>query len=231
MLITVGQWRRAMTAGLAFVVLFLVGVFLVSTPDIKKKDTQATAAAKYVRWISNSGHRTDTLISAYLLIVAAIVFVWFVQALRTAFLPNNIVADRTVGALSAAGAGVIATAAIINATVAGSMTFGSEPAPSGDTVRVIMDIAFPELCVAFGLIAAAIIAAFALVTTGNRTLPRWLAYGGWLGALGAALGALFLPFVFPLLWFLLVAIVGIIRAPAALVTLGREPTPGAATAR
>lgn len=212
-----------MVAGIVFVVFFVVGVFLVSTPDIKKKDTQATAAAKYAHWISNSGHRTDVLVSAYLLIVAAIAFVWFIQALRVAILADNIVADRTVGALSAAGAGVISAAAIINATIAGSMSFGSEPAPNGDTVRVVMDVAFPMLCVAFGLVAGAIIAAFAVVSAGNRTLPRWLAYGGWVGALGAVLGALFLPFVLPLLWFLVVAIVGALRPPAAFVAVGHEP--------
>jgi hypothetical protein len=224
-MITVAQWRRAMTAGILFVVLFVVGVFLVSTPDIKKKDTEATASAKYAHWISNHGHRVEVVVSAYLLIVAGILFVWFIQALRTELLSTNIVADRTVGALSAAGAGVIAAGAIINATIAGSILFGDEPVPDGDTIRVVMDIAFPMLFVAFGLIYGAIIAAFALVTASTRALPRWVAYTGWLGVLGAILGVIFLPVVLPLLWFLIVAIVGLTRPPKVGIALGHEAAP------
>ena len=64
-----GQLRRAMAAGIAFVVLFVPGVFLNfgDTPNIKSSDTNAVAAQKWVTELSSSGHRTGLIVSAYLL--------------------------------------------------------------------------------------------------------------------------------------------------------------------
>jgi hypothetical protein len=75
----------------------------------------------------------------------------------------------------------------------------------------------------WGLVSACIIGTMATAAGRAGTLPRWLVIGGWIGALGAIVGVLFFPLVLPLLWFLLVAIVGLRRAPRTAGTLPRDP--------
>ena len=80
---TPAELRRAASAGIAFVVLFVVGVFVTfgNSPDIKKHDSDAVTAGKFVAKLSDSGARTGLLVGAYLLVAAALAFVWFSQAL------------------------------------------------------------------------------------------------------------------------------------------------------
>jgi hypothetical protein len=204
-----------MAAGIVFVVLFVVGVLVsfANTAEIKDKDTAATAAAKVVDRLSDSGNRVGIVVGAYVLIVAAVAFVWFTSGLRSC-LATNAVAARLVSGLGVLGAGAIAIGAILNATIAGAISFGNEPVPSGDAARVLMDTFFPLLFVVFGLVAAALIATVSVGLLQTPSLPRWLSYAGWIGVLGAIFGVIFLPFVLPLLWFLAAAIVGLVRPPA-----------------
>src|ERR1700726_136435 len=205
-----GRQRRAMFAGIGFVVLFVAGVILTfsDTPEIKKSDTAATAAQKWLTELSTSGHRVGIIVGAYLLLVAAIAFVWFCSGLRE-WLGLSAGAGRALSALSVLGAGVIAVATMFGgASVAGGIEFGENPLPSGESLRTGAEPFFPLLFVAFGLVSAAIIVTIAVSATREGGLPRWLAYAGWLGALGSILGVIFFPFVLALLWYLAVAIVG-----------------------
>ena len=202
-----------MTAGIAFVILFVAGVlvFLGNTPSIKSKDTDAIASAKFVKQLSSSGHRAGLIISAYLLILAGIAFIWFTSGLRNR--SASPVGGRMVSALGVLGAGALAAAAMAVAVVAGAVSLGSEPVPqNGDAMRVVMDLAFPFLFVVFGLVSAALIGTIA-VTGRTSGLPSWLLNLAWVAVLGAVLGVIFIPIILPLLWFVLVAILGL-RGPA-----------------
>ena len=66
---TVSQLRRTMVAGMAFVLLFVGGVFLTfgDTPEIKSSDTAVTAAAKWTLELSQSSHRVGLLIGGFVL--------------------------------------------------------------------------------------------------------------------------------------------------------------------
>lgn len=217
--------RGAMTAGIGFVVLFVVGVLVSfgNSPDVKSKDSDAVAAAKYVHTLSSSSHRAGLIVGGYLLVLAAIAFVWFTQGLRLRL--GSTVAGRLVSGLGIVGATAIAISGLTNATTAGSIAFGDEPVPrDGDTIRILMDLTYPMLFIAFGLTAAALIVTVAVV--GRREgLPSWLCYTGWLGALGAIVSFIFVPMVLPLLWFLAVAVTGLTR-PA----VTAQPTPAPAMA-
>jgi hypothetical protein len=59
---SVGQQRRAMVAGMGFVVLFVAGVIVNfgDTPEIKSSDTAATAAQKWVSELSSSGQHSPS---------------------------------------------------------------------------------------------------------------------------------------------------------------------------
>jgi hypothetical protein len=216
-----GQLRRAMAAGIAFVVLFVAGVFLNfgDTPNVKSSDSNAVAAQKWVTELSGSGHRTGLIVSAYLLILAGLAFLWFTVGLR-AWLAPDPSAGRLVLGLGVLGATAMAAAAMAGASVAGSVSFGNEPVPlSGDAIRVVMGVFFPFLFVVFGLVSAALIATVAVVVVRTGVLPRWVAYTGWLAVLGSLAGVVFLPFVLPLLWYLVVSIVGLTRASPAPVAV------------
>jgi hypothetical protein len=207
-----------MAAGVLFVVFFLAGVFVTfgNTPEIKSSDTAASAAQKWLGELSTSEHRVGLIIGAYLLIIAAIAFVWFCNGLR-----DRLALDsrwgRAVSGLSAAGAAAIAVGALMGgAGIAGGVEFGENPLPqNGDAIRAVSELFFPLIFVAFGLVSACIIGTLTVAAARAGTLPRWLVYGGWLGALGAIGGVIFIPFVLPLLWFLLVALVGTGRAGVA----------------
>jgi len=215
---TPAQLKRSMAAGIAFVVLFVVGVFVSfgNAPNIKKHDSDAVAAAKYVKQLSDSGHRAGLIIGAYLVVLAALALVWFSQGLRS--LVNSEAAGRLVAALGVLGAAALSVGAMCSAVMAGAISFGNEKVPQdGDTIRVVMDLSFPLLFVVGGLVMAAIIATIAV--RGGGSLPVWLQYTSWLGVLGAVMAVIFLPMALPLLWFLAVAITILVRRqPASMPT-------------
>jgi hypothetical protein len=219
-----------MGAGVLFVVLFVVGVLvsLSNEPEIKKKDTQATAAAKYVKYLSDSGHRAGIIIGAYVVILSALAFVWFTQALRSSLVVDSI-SSRVVSSIGILGGAAISVGAVLNATPAGAHSIGNEPLPAGDTIRAVMDLFVPCVLLIFGLVCALIATIMAIGLLRAGTFPRWLAYTAWLAVLGGLAGIEFLPLVVTLLWFLAVAIVGLVRPPAAILAVGAIATePGAA---
>jgi hypothetical protein len=213
-----GPQRRAMLAGVLFVVFFVVGVFLNfgNTPEIKSTDTAATAAQKWLTEMSTSEHRVGVIISAYLLIIAAIAFIWFCDGLR-GWLALEPTWGRAVTGLGVLGAAAIGVGALLGgAGFAGAVEFGESPLPqSGDTMRVMAELFFPMLFVLFGLASACIIGTLSTAVARTGALPRWVAYTGYVAALGAIAGVLFTPFILPLLWFLIVAVLGARRATGA----------------
>lgn len=221
-----GQIRSAMAAGVAFVVLFVAGVLLNfgNTPETKSSDTSTVTAQKWVSYLSSTSHRTALIVSAYLLIVAGLAFVWFTIGLR-ARLAGNPAAGRLISNLGVLGAGAMSAAAMAGAAVAGSVSFGNNPVPQdGDAIRIVMELFFPFLFVVFGLVSAVLIATVAIAVKRTGILPRWVAYTGWIAVLGSLAGVVFLPFVLPLLWYLIVSIMGLSRpSPAAAAV---TPTPG-----
>lgn len=213
------EFRRSMSAGVAFVVLLVVGVFVGfgNGPTIKRHDSDATAAAKYVHTLSSSGHRTGILVGAYLVLLAGLAFVWFSQGLRS--LVSTVAAGRLIAALGVLGAAALTAAAMTSAVVAGAVSFGHEPVPhDGDSIRVVMDLTFPFIGVVFALVSAALVATIA-IRGRVGALPTWLRYAAWLAVLGAIFAVIFFPILLLLLWYLVVAIIGVAR-PAVADTAG-----------
>ena len=159
--------------------------------------------------------------SAYLLILAGIAFIWFTTGLR-AWLAPDLAIGRIISSLGVLAAGAMAAAAMVGAAVAGSIAFGNNPVPqNGDAIRIVMELFFPFLFVVFGLVSAALIATVVVTVKHTGVLPRWVAYTGWIAVLGSLAGVFFLPFVLALLWYLVLGIMGLARA---------SPTPAAVTA-
>jgi hypothetical protein len=224
--------RRAMAAGVAFVVLFIAGVIVnfSNTPEIKSSDTAATASRKWVIELSSSGHRVGIIISAYLLMLAALALVWFCIGLG-GWLTTSQKAGRAIAGLGVLGASAIAVASLLGgAGIAGAVEFGESPLPqNGEAIRVVAELFFPFLFVVFGLASAAIIATLTVAAARTQSLPRWLVYAGWVAVLGSILGVIFFPLILPLLWYLIVAIVGYTRSGhgESTPTAAPAPAPGA----
>lgn len=228
------QQRRSMAAGVVFVVLFVAGTLVSegNAPTIGSNDSAAVAAGKYVAVLSSSGHRVGLLIGGYLLILAALAFIWFTAGLRARLAPTL---GHLVSGLGVLGAAAITTAAMTSAAIAGGVSFGGEPVPrDGETVRAVMDLTFPLLFVVFGLVSAALIAAVA-ISAKRADLPSWVLYSGWVAVIGCVFAVVFIPMVLPLLWYLAVAITGLTRpkrssAPAQSAAGGRPPQHAAPSA-
>lgn len=216
----IAAYRRSMAAGIVFVILFVAGAItsLFNAPELKSSDTAQTAAAKYHDVLSSSGHRAGLVIGAYLLILAGIAFIWFVNGLRSrleAAEPTDAIAPRVLSGLAVFGAGALAAGGMASAVVAGAVSADSEPVPaSGDAMRIVMDMAFPFVFVVFGLVSAALILTLVVTALRNDTFPRWVVHTGWLGALGSVLGIMFTPMVLPMLWYLAVGIAGLAATAA-----------------
>lgn len=209
-----------MAAGIASIVLLVAGVFVTfgSSPNIKNSDSAATQARKYVETLSSSGHRAGIIIGAYLVVLAALAFVWFGQGIRARIASET--AGRLVSALSVLGAAALTAGAMTSAVMAGAVAFGNEKVPSdGDTIRVVMDLFFPFIFVVFGLASAALIAVVAVVGRASA-LPDWMRYAAWVAVIGAIFGVVFFPLVLPLLWYLAFAITTMARPrPAEVATV------------
>ena len=218
------QVRRSMFAGIAFVVLLVVGVFVTfgNSPDIKSKDTDATAAAKYVANLSSSSHRVGILIGAYIIVVAAMLFVWFIHGLRSRLVAGP--AARIMTSLAVVAASAMMAAAMASAAWAGDVSFGGDPVPrNGDAITAVVNLFFPLLFVVFALVSAAIIGITAV--KGRRSgLPSWLFSTAWLAVLGGIFAVIFVPMALPLLWYLAVAITMIAKPGTAHASLERDGT-------
>lgn len=205
-----GELRRAMGAGIAFVVLFVFGTFASLGPEIQNDDTPTAAAKKYFDYVSTSGHRAGLVVGAYALILAAIAFIWFTQGIRR--WGGETIVGGFVGALGVLAGGAMLAAGMTTAVVAGGVEFGNMPGPSssgGEAVRWVMTLTYPFLFVCVGLVSAAIIGAICIGGSRAGVLPKWLAYAGILGVLGGVFGVIFLPMALVVLWYLALAIVGL----------------------
>jgi hypothetical protein len=205
--------RSAMAAGAAFAVLMFAGVivFFGATPDTTG-DTAGTIASKSLDYLGDSGHRTRTLVGAYLLVLASLALVWFViglrERLRVADDPHAI-GPQLVVAFGIIAAAALAFGASIGATLAGNVSFGDEPLPkSGELAWLLPELGVPLMVLTFGLAIAACIATVSVLALRTGGLPRWVAYLGVLGVLGGVLGVMFLPMVLVMIWALIAGIAG-----------------------
>jgi MFS family permease len=201
-----------MLAGIAFPILLAVGTLMVisKSPDSSHKNG-AQYAQLWLNLVNDKGHRTVIIIGCALMMLAALALIWFATTLRDRYQRgsgNPMIGFALVGAVG------IAAAMVGPLAVTGGQSFGSDPAsPDGTAVWFVFTLFFPLLFVVFGLASTAFIAA--LLLTARNALPTWLVVFGWIAALAGIVAVLFLPIVLVLLWYLALAIHGLVRPPAA----------------
>ena len=124
--------RSTLPAGIAFVVLFVVGLLIGSdSPNPDAPDAEWTA------WFDDSGHRTLQIVGALLMVLAALAFVVFI----TGFVRRLRAETMNDGAAQVAhGVGIVVAAAIAIGGIAinqisAAIEIGDIPIPNPDVLR------------------------------------------------------------------------------------------------
>jgi hypothetical protein len=192
------RWGPA--AGILFVVLYVAAWFVSATPD--SDDSAADVAAFY----ADKTHRVAMLVATYLFIAAALLFLWFLVALRRRLLQ----AEGAGGPLAALsyGAGIVFVGLLIVgvfalAAVPGNISFGgADPPRDGDIVTTVQGIGLGLILIGGMLSAATAIVASAVLTLRTGALPRWTAWVGLAAAVALLFAFAWLPQLGLLVWVL-----------------------------
>ena len=213
-----GIQRWAALAGVAYVVLFVIGVILIfgNSPD------SGSAPAKIIAWYSDSGHRTEINIGWVLAGLGYFFFLWFLSALRQAI--RRLEADdgyltglTTIGGVVYAALSLAALAVDTGIRTMSDDTFNHQVYPG--IIHAADDAAW-LLHASGGVGLGAMIIAASLAALRARAVPAW---AGWIGIVVGILGLgliVFFPWFLVGIWILVVSIgmfVRASRAPAAAI--------------
>jgi hypothetical protein len=196
-----GPW-----AGFAFAVLLVVRfVAFLDTPD------SDAPASEWTEYFQDSGHRTQSLVGTYLMVLSGLAFFWFLAwlcgRLREAEGPSGFLSRAAFGAGLLFVAMVFASAVAMG-TVAAGVEFGDTPVPDGEFARQFEGLGFGLLLLGGGFAAGVCMVAASLVALRATLLPRWLAIAGIVaGLLVIPFSVIFIPMVLLLLWVIAVGIV------------------------
>lgn len=220
------RWERWVpAAGIAYVILSLVGTFLVLSlgDEFSPTDSDEEILAFY----ADSGNRTLEFVSVALYAFAVLFFLWFVSTLRDR-LRTVEPEPKSLSAL-AFGAGV-ASAALL---MAGISVHSAIPAAVEETDRFVLDpntarlleyVAF-LLFVGSTMVASVLVAATSVLALRTAVLPRWLGWIGLVVALILLVAVFFFPIVALWAWAVVVSVVLMRRPPVAHLGERSVPTP------
>jgi hypothetical protein len=201
--------RWAPISGIVFVVLMVVGSMLLG--DIPSPDA---SEEEIVDYLADGANHTRNIIGAYLWVVGALAFLWFLTRLRSDL-------GRAEGGTSAIsnlvfGAGVAFAAvwmvcAATYAWVPYAIELRDTPVTDPDLVWVLPSMGRLLLLLGCGFAGLLVLLAASVVIFRTRVFPRWL---GWLGIVAAIV----LPFdviyvnIFPFWgWVFVASIVMLVR--------------------
>ena len=212
------RWERwGPLAGIAFVVLFVVGFSLNNMPSADD------SVAKITSFYNDSGDRAQLIISSYVLWLAALFFFWFVAGLRARLLAVEGAPGRLTSISFGGGLVFIAmliAAASCFASIAGDITFGGDDFGGAQGTflvgaRFIPELGFPLLLIGGAFAAIAMVDAASILIVRTGVVPTWIGYFGFVAAVALLFGVLFLPMIFLVLWVLFVSVAMWRSAPPA----------------
>jgi hypothetical protein len=206
------RWDRwGPIAGIAFVVLMLVGISLALS-DLPSGDDPIS---KFNSFYNDKGDRAKLIIGSYLMVLAGVFFFWFLASLRVKLLgaegaPGRLTSIAFGGGLSFVT--LLMTSAATLMTIEADISFGDEKFVSPDAARYLPELAYPILLIAGAFAAIAMIDAASILIVRTGVLPTWIGWFGFVAAIALLFGFLFLPLVALLLWVLFVS-AAMLRAP------------------
>ncbi len=212
-------WQRWVPlTGIIAAVLLFIGFIMASGPENTDNDQ------KLVAWYADGGHQTTVVAGAYLMAIAGVAILLFMNRLRSVI--SDAEGGRTLFApfILAAGAVFVAGLGVAGASfaaVAADGKFSSDPAfQTPDVIRGIQSLGFGALMVLgmFPLI-------FAMFTTAYASM-RFKVFASWFNWLTIVCGIVlvfavtFIPMVALLVWLI----------AGSIVLMGHQPAATAATA-
>jgi hypothetical protein len=201
--------RWAPISGIAFVVLMVVGSMLVG--DVPAPDASGQEIATY---LADSGAHTRNIIGAYLWVIGALAFLWFLVRLR-----NDIrAAEGGAGSLStlAFGAGVAfvaiwAVSAAAYAALPYAIELRAAPITDPELVRLLLATGRLSLLLGGGFSGILVILAAVVAIFRTRVFPRWLAWVGIVASIVLLFDVVYVT-IFPFwTWVLVASIVMLMR--------------------
>lgn len=201
------RWERwAPLAGVAYVVLVVAALFVTG-------EGAGDTPQEYSAYYADSGNRTKEIFGFFLLVAGALVFLWFLAALRGYLARAEGEGARWTalafgsGFASAALFCVFASLFAAPAIQAEDADFPLDPA-SGE----LFSNAGYAVFVASLMVAALLVFAVSVVALRTLVLPRWLALVGFVVAAVMLFAVFFFPLFVWLAWVLAVSVVLIVRS-------------------
>ena len=201
--------RWAPLAGIIFVVLMVTGSFFVL--DVPAAAAPAQEIADY---LADSGNHTRNIIGAYMWVVGALAFLWFLTRLRSVLRR----AEGGTGAISnlAFGAGVAFTAvwmvsAAAFAAVAYAVELRDAPVSDPDLVRVLPPMGGLLLLLGAGFAGLLLLLATSVAIFRAGVFPRWLAWLGIVAAIALLFDVIYLNILPFWVWVFIASIVMLVR--------------------
>ena len=165
-------------AGLAFVVLALLGRFLPGNPPTVG-DSQSTITG----WLSEN--RTSILIASLMWAAAAGLIIWFASAFAEAMRERDERSDVHLALL--AGSVLVGGAIFVNAALSGATAFGVSG--RDDALSLMMYEVTAVMTTMIGFAAALPLAAAGIGVLRTHLMPNWLGYLALLAAVVSFAGA------------------------------------------
>ena len=165
-------------AGLAFVVLALLGRFLPGNPPAVD-DSQSTITA----WLSDN--RGMILTSALMWAAAGGLVIWFASAFAEAIRERDERSDVHLALL--AGSVLVGGAIFVNAALTGATAFGIDGRDAGLTVAMFQTTAVMTTMIGFAAALPLAAAGFGVMRT--HLMPNWLGYLALLAAVVSFAGS------------------------------------------
>ena len=202
--------RFAPFTGVLFVVLWVAATFVARIPN--SGDGASAAAAYY----TDSNHRWMTVVSAYMFVIAALVFLCFLVSLRGRLFAAE-GGDAPLTTLAFAS-GAVAVALMLAGTFAmaavpAGIAFGSVDAPTdGNITLFTQQIGYGIVLVGAMFAAALTIFTTSIITRRTGALPAWTAWLGFVAAVVLLFAAMWIPQISLLIWSIAIGVV--LRKPA-----------------
>ena len=201
--------RWAPLAGIIFVVLMVTGSFFVL--DIPAAAAPAQEIADY---LADSGNHTRNIIGAYMWVVGALAFLWFLTRLRSDLRR----AEGGTGALSnlVFGAGVAFAAVwMVSAATFASVAYAIElrdaPVSDPELVRVLLPMGGLLLLLGAGFAGLLLLLAASAAIFRTGVFPRWLAWLGIVAAIALLFDVIYLNILPFWVWVFIASIVMLVR--------------------
>jgi hypothetical protein len=213
--------RWAPLSGIIFVILMVVGTMFVA--DVPDPDAPQQQLATY---LADSDNHMRNIMGAYIWVVGALAFLWFVTRLRTVLRGaegGTATLSNLVFGAGVAFAAVWMVSAAAFAAVAYAVELRGATVSDPDFVKVLPQMAWMILLLGAGFAGLLLVLTTSILSLRTGVLPRWLAWLGIVVAIALPVDVIYISIGPFLLWALVASIVLLLRRDTATATAAASP--------